>query len=552
MAHLDTTPLAFDPADERPGAGEDEVNAAIHRSMRGILETTWRDYGHSVRSVHAKSHALLEGELAVLDGLPAELAQGAFARPATYPVLLRFSTNPGDILDDTVSAPRGLAIKIIGVQGERLPGSEDDSTQDFVLVNGPAFIAPDAAAFAKSLKLLAATTDTGQLWKKLFSATLRGTVALRAALGLESGSLKALGGQPMTHPLGETFYTQTAFRYGDHVAKISVAPVAPSLASLHDQRVPLVGKPNGLRDALIAYFERNGGTWDLRVQLRTSARTMPVEDASVPWPETESPYRAVARLTVKPQPAWSEARARQADDGLSFSPWHGLASHQPLGSVNRARRSVYGMSAAFRAEHNGCPIHEPRERLVLSAEAASVYGRTAGREGRRPNTPDARPGSWTQPMAMPLRHGIAGAIAGLAGGLLLSVVMLGMEVASGGPNELVRLQRRSLARLTGGGDEDAPSGRGEQLTSHGGHLALSAATGALYGLSKPAETSALVGGAGFGTGFYALAYGVLGPVLGVTPPLWRDKPASIAQHGAFHLVFGLITALLTPRIEKRL
>ena len=552
MTRPDTAPLAFDPADEQPGSGEEAVEAAIHRSMRGILETTWRDYGHPVRSVHAKSHALLQGELEVLDGLPAELAQGLFAVPASYPAVLRFSTNPGDILDDTVSAPRGLAIKIIGVEGERLPGSEGDRTQDFVLVNGPAFIAPDSAAFAKSLRLLAATTDTGQGWKKLLSATLRGIVALRTAFGLQSGSLKALGGQPMTHPLGETYYTQTAFRYGAHVAKLSLAPASVSLTALHDQPVPLAGKPNGLRDALIAYFARHGDTWDLRVQLRTNPRTMPMEDASVPWPETESPYRTVARLTVAPQPAWSEARARQADDALCFSPWHGLAAHRPLGSINRARRTVYGMSAAFRAERTGCPIHEPRERLALSPDAASVYGRAPGREGRRLNTPDARPGSWTQPMAMPVRQATAGAVAGLTGGLLLSVVMLGMEAATGEPNELVRLQRRSLARLARDADETARSGRGEQVTSHGGHLALSVATGALYGLTKPTGASPLVGGAGFGIGFYGLAYGLLGPVLGVTPPLWRDKPASIAQHGTFHLVFGLVTALLAPRIERRL
>jgi len=42
--------------------------------------------------VHAKSHGLLQGELRVLDGLPKSLAQGVFARPATYPVVLRIST----------------------------------------------------------------------------------------------------------------------------------------------------------------------------------------------------------------------------------------------------------------------------------------------------------------------------------------------------------------------------------------------------------------------------------------------------------------------------
>ena len=147
------------------------------------------------------------GELRVLDGLPGTLAQGVFSHPATYPVVLRISTNPGDILDDTVSSPRGLALKIIGVEGTRLPGSEDDATQDFVMVNGPAFVAPDAQGFARSLRLLAA-----------------------------------------------------------------------------------------------------------------------LKDAAVPWPEDESPYVAVARITVPRQRAWSEARAQQVDDGLSFSPWHGISA----------------------------------------------------------------------------------------------------------------------------------------------------------------------------------------------------------------------------------
>ena len=115
--------LAYTPSIEQPEPNEARTTASINKSMRGILETTWQDYGHSVRGAHAKSHGLLQGELRVLDGLPKELAQGMFARPGTYPVVLRISTNPGGILDDTVSSPRGFAMKVIGIQGERLPGS---------------------------------------------------------------------------------------------------------------------------------------------------------------------------------------------------------------------------------------------------------------------------------------------------------------------------------------------------------------------------------------------------------------------------------------------
>jgi hypothetical protein len=73
-----------------------------------------------------------------------------FAQAGTYPVILRLSSTPGDLLDDSVSTPRGLAIKVIGVAGERLPGSEGAVTQDFILINGPAFAAPDAKSFLKN------------------------------------------------------------------------------------------------------------------------------------------------------------------------------------------------------------------------------------------------------------------------------------------------------------------------------------------------------------------------------------------------------------------
>ena len=88
---------------------------------------------------------------------------------------------------------------------------------------------------------------------------------------------------------------------------------------------------------------------------------MPVEDASVPWPEDRSPYVAVARITAEPQAAWSDAIQKVSEDGMFFSPWRGLAAHQPLGNVMRARRAAYEQSARFRAERNGTPVVEPTD-----------------------------------------------------------------------------------------------------------------------------------------------------------------------------------------------
>jgi len=52
---------------------------------------------------------------------------------------------------------------------------------------------------------------------------------------------------------------------------------------------------------------------------------------------------------------------------LSFAPWHGLAAHQPLGGVNRARKAPYTFSADYRGRFNGCPMHEPKALEELTA-----------------------------------------------------------------------------------------------------------------------------------------------------------------------------------------
>jgi hypothetical protein len=115
-------PVRFSPSMERLDADEAKTIQGLIATMRYINEKTFADGGHAIRSVHAKTHGILEGCLEVNADLPSDLAQGLFAKPGRYPIVMRFSTIPGDILDDSVSTPRGLAVKIIGVKGERLSG----------------------------------------------------------------------------------------------------------------------------------------------------------------------------------------------------------------------------------------------------------------------------------------------------------------------------------------------------------------------------------------------------------------------------------------------
>ena len=365
MSAIPRPPVPYDSRYEFEEEGEQETCAQLLQTLRGISSTTYADSGHATRSVHAKSHGLLHGRLQVLDNLAPELAQGLFATPAGYDVVMRISTIPGDILDDNVSVPRGMAIKLLGVPGTQLSSLDADaavapaSTQDFVLVNGPAFLAPSAKKFLGSLKLLASTTDKAPRLKQALSTVLQGAEKALEAVGGESGTLKSLGGHPETHVLGETYYSQAPILYGAYMAKVALVPVSPELAGLAGAPVDLDGKPNGLRDAVVAFFASHAATWEVRIQPCRDIDSMPLEDASVAWPEEDSPYLPVARITAPPQAGWSEALSRAVDDGMAFSPWHGVLAHRPLGSIMRVRKAAYAMSARFRFERTGNVVREP-------------------------------------------------------------------------------------------------------------------------------------------------------------------------------------------------
>ncbi len=220
--------------------------------------------------------------------------------------------------------PRGLAIKLFGVPGDRLPGSEADTTQDFILVNGPAFAAPTPKAFLANLKMLAKTTDVGEGLKKGLSAVMQTVDAALETVGIQSPTIQTLGGAPNTHPLGETYYTQVPLRHGGYIAKLSIAPVSTNLTELAGSKVDTSGRPDALREDMAEVLIEQDSVWELRVQLCTDLEKMPVEDSSVVWDEKQSPYVAVARLTVPAQLGWERGLSEQQEQAVSFSPWHGL------------------------------------------------------------------------------------------------------------------------------------------------------------------------------------------------------------------------------------
>lgn len=356
---MTSSPVRYSPELEEFRPDEDEVVSGLNDAFDVILKRTADDYGHAVRSVHAKAHGILKGRMTVEDGLSPELAQGMFAHPGSYDVFMRLSTNAGDILPDTIALPRGIAVKVVGVSGERLEGAAGE-TQDFVMVNGPVFQAPNAKKFLSNLKMLAKTTDRMEGTKEVLSSVLQVANKGLEAVGLASPKVQSLGGAPNVDPLGETYFSVTPFRYGEYVAKFRLKPVAHGLLELEGREIDTSVGDNAIRDTVRAEMQDIRGEWEFQVQLCRDIEKQPVEDPTVEWDEEEAPFATVARIFVEPQDSWSDEQVSTVDEKMRFSVWTGLKDHQPLGNINRARKVPYEHSSRFREAFNGCPIHEPQ------------------------------------------------------------------------------------------------------------------------------------------------------------------------------------------------
>jgi catalase len=145
-----------------PVAGLELVPPGEAALMDQVVRTTVarmkkRDTGDApvLRGVHPKDHGCVTATFRVADGLPAELRVGVFATPGReYPAWVRFSNAAplvgADTSPTTGHGSRGMAIKLMKVEGTRLLERDEPLTQDFLMVNQPMFAfanVEDYAAF---------------------------------------------------------------------------------------------------------------------------------------------------------------------------------------------------------------------------------------------------------------------------------------------------------------------------------------------------------------------------------------------------------------------
>jgi catalase len=339
---------------EYPPAGED---AAIAEVERVSLELLKRDYPANVRparrDAHAKHHGCVQAEFIIEPDLPEELRVGIFKEPRTYSAWVRFSNGARYFQKDAKGDTRGIAIKLLGVEGEKVLESEKhEQTQDFTLVNHPVF-----------------AIRTAQDYAELFQGLTKGANRLKFFFpGLNPRQWRlhefkiatAINRKKINSPLEIQYWSMVPYQLGTLAVKYSVKPQQVGISPKGDTR-----SPHYLHTVMVNHLAQQDATFDFMVQVQTDAVKMPIEDPTVEWDEALSPYRKVATLKIPPQ-TFNSVKQMEFCENLSYTPWHSLPEHRPLGGINRVRKRVYESTARLRHELNGVPYGEPTSLVTFT------------------------------------------------------------------------------------------------------------------------------------------------------------------------------------------
>jgi hypothetical protein len=169
--------------------------------------------------------------------------------------------------------------------------------------------------------------------------------------------MQGLWNEVQTSPLEARYWSTVPYLLGEGQAMMySVRPRIPKRSWIPGYPFPT--SPIYLRTAMIETLAKGPIDFDFMVQRQTDPFRMPIENAGVRWPEKLSPFVTVATLRMPQQVFDSQAQFDFARN-LSYTPWHAVAEHRPLGNQNRARRRMYFELRRLRQSMNATPHLEP-------------------------------------------------------------------------------------------------------------------------------------------------------------------------------------------------
>jgi hypothetical protein len=144
---------------------------------------------------------------------------------------------------------------------------------------------------------------------------------------------------------------------------------------------------------------------------------------------------------------------------------------------------------------------------------------------------------------------VAGAIGGLAAGLVMTAVMtVGKQTGMIEQPLPLKFEREFEERA---GLEQRPGPTQAMVLSQAEHLLFSATLGAGYGiLGGMLGLPAIPAGPLYGLSIYVLMLGAVGPALDVTAGPWNEQPQTVGRRVMMHLVYGTVTAQVYERVRQ--
>lgn len=331
-------------AEEQIPPGESAMTQDIIQTAVRIVDQH-REGTRYLRDAHAKAHGCVKAEVQVPSDLSSDLRQGVFAEPGkTWQALIRLSNGNAYPQFDSIRDARGMALKLLDVPGKQLlPGQQGRNEQDFVMFSHPNFFVSDVAEYRQNI---GAQADGKQVLA-FFPSWNPGTWQVRHLFI----ALATLAPAPIS-PTQTTYFSVSPYKFGNDNAKFRVAPDPQSCPeyALPKQNEDL---PNFLRGALAQQLstDRVPACFVLQVQRQNAHLYMPIEDTSIEWKESDAPFQTVARIRI-PAQDFDTLEQNIACDNQSFSPWHGLEAHRPIGGINRLRKAVYDAVSDYRHSRN--------------------------------------------------------------------------------------------------------------------------------------------------------------------------------------------------------
>lgn len=291
------------------------------------------------RPVFRKLHGVAQARLEMLSAAPEDLKVGVFAYPA-LDAWVRFSSDAAPT-DPDLKSTLGIAIKVFGVQGLKANGERGD-TADFILQNHPVFFLDDAREMCRFTYAGVVERDyPGYLAKHPKTKAI-----LDAMQKVERSVLTA------------TYWALLPFAAGARqIVKYRLDPEATAQGDPHRSADYLL---TDLAERLL----RDEYRFRLMVQRRTHADTMPLDRATVEWPESQSPFVQVATLIVPRQDIGALGQSEYGQS-LAFNIFRVPPEQAPVpeSTLALARKAVYAASAHLRHKVNGQPqedVPEPR------------------------------------------------------------------------------------------------------------------------------------------------------------------------------------------------